>query len=88
MKDDVPPSRQAMEKAYQELKASEERYRSLFDSIDEGFCVVELIFDSDGKPADFRFLETNPAFEKQSGLPGATGRRVREILPQLETHWR
>ena len=87
MKDDVPPSRQAMEKAYQELKASEERYRSLFDSIDEGFCVIELIFDSDGKPADFRFLETNPAFEKQSGLRGATGRRVREILPQLETHW-
>ena len=87
MKDDVPPSRQAMEKAYQELKASEERYRSLFNSIDEGFCVIEMIFDSDGKPADFRFLETNPAFEKQSGLRDAVGKCVREMLPQLEAHW-
>jgi PAS domain S-box-containing protein len=73
--------------ALQELRESEERYRSLFNSIDEGFCVIELIFDSGGKPVDFLFLETNPAFEKQSGLRGATGRRVREILPQLETQW-
>ena len=87
MKDDALLSRQAMEKAFQELKESEERYRSLFNSIDEGFCVIEMYFDSDGKPADFRFLEANPAFEKQSGLSGAVGKCVREILPQLETHW-
>ena len=48
--------------------ASEERYRSLLNSIDVGFCVVELLFDDHGSPVDFRFLETNPAFEKQSGL--------------------
>jgi PAS domain S-box-containing protein len=74
-------------KAFQELKESEERYRTLFNSIDEGFCVIEMIFDADGKPADFTFLETNPAFEKQSGLGGVAGKRVREILPQLESHW-
>jgi len=84
---DALQSSQAMEKAYQELKESEERYRSLFNSMDEGFCVIEMYFDSDGKPADFRFLETNLAFEKQSGLSGAVGRRVRELLPQLEEHW-
>ena len=50
------------------LGASEERYRSLLNSIDVGFCVVEILFDDDGSPVDFRFLETNPAFEKQSGL--------------------
>ena len=87
MKDDALKSHLALEKSFQELKESEERYRSLFNSIDEGFCVIEMYFDSDGKPADFRFLEINPAFEKQSGLHGATGRRVREILPQLEEHW-
>ena len=87
MKDDALQSGQAMEKAYRDLKESEERYRSLFNSIDEGFCVIEMIFDSDGKPADYTFLETNPAFEMQSGLRGVAGRRVREILPQLESHW-
>jgi PAS domain S-box-containing protein len=69
------------------LGASEERYRSLLNSIDVGFCVIELQFDDDGSPVDFRFLETNPAFEKQSGLSDAVGKRVRTLVPQLEAHW-
>src|SRR3954451_12798769 len=69
------------------LGASEERYRSLLNSIDVGFCVVEILFDDDGNPVDFRFLETNPAFEKQSGLSDAVGKRVRTLVPQLEAHW-
>ena len=67
--------------------ASEERYRSLLNSIDVGFCVVEILFDDDGSPVDFRFLETNPAFEKQSGLSDAVGKCVRTLVPQLEGHW-
>jgi PAS domain S-box-containing protein len=67
--------------------ASEERYRSLLNSIDVGFCVVELLFDDHGSPVDFRFLETNPAFEKQSGLSDAVGKCVRTLVPQLEAHW-
>jgi PAS domain-containing protein len=50
------------------LCAIEERYRSLLGSMDVGFCVVEMQFDDADNPLDFRFLETNPAFEKQSGL--------------------
>ena len=69
------------------LRASEERYRSLFNSIDEGFCVFEMLFDDDCNPVDFRFLETNPAFEKQSGLIDAVGKCVRTLVPQLEAHW-
>jgi PAS domain S-box-containing protein len=69
------------------LGASEERYRSLLNSIDVGFCVIELLFDDDGSPVDFRFLETNPAFEKQSGLSDAVGKCVRTLVPQLEAHW-
>ena len=69
------------------LGASEERYRSLLNSIDVGFCVVEILFDDDGSPLDFRFLETNPAFEKQSGLSDAVGKCVRTLVPQLEAHW-
>ena len=69
------------------LGASEERYRSLLNSIDVGFCVVEILFDDDGSPVDFRFLETNPAFEKQSGLTDAVGKCVRTLVPDLEAHW-
>jgi PAS domain S-box-containing protein len=69
------------------LGVSEERYRSLLNSIDVGFCVVEILFDDDGRPVDFRFLETNPAFEKQSGLIDAVGQCVRTLVPDLEAHW-
>ena len=46
-----------------------------------------MLFDDDGSPPDFRFLETNPAFEKQSGLSDAVGKCVRTVVPQLEAHW-
>ena len=69
------------------LRASEERYRNLFNSIDEGFCVVEMIFGRNRQPKDFRFLEVNPAFEKQTGIHRATGKLARKIAPNLEAHW-
>jgi PAS domain S-box-containing protein len=70
-----------------ELKDSEERFRFLFDSMDEGFCLIEVLFDPAGRPVDYRFLEVNPAFAKQTGLVGAVGRRVRELVPEHEEHW-
>jgi PAS domain S-box-containing protein len=70
------------------LRQSDQRYRTLFDSIDEGFCVVRMIFDDAGQPVDYRFLEANPAFVKHTGLPGhAVGRTARDLLPGLEEHW-
>ncbi|RYX86670.1 response regulator [bacterium] len=69
------------------LRQSEEKYRTLFESIDEGFCVIEVLFDDDGKPFDYRFLEVNPAFEKQTGLVNAIGKRVRDLVPNHENHW-
>ncbi|CAH1386940.1 PAS domain S-box protein [Candidatus Nitrotoga sp. M5] len=73
--------------AEENLRKSEERYRSLFSSMDQGFCVIEMIFDSHKKPIDYRFLEVNPAFEKQSGLHDIVGKRIREVLPNLEECW-
>jgi PAS domain S-box-containing protein len=69
------------------LSESERKYRTVFDSIDEGFCVCEMLFDENGKASDYRFLEVNPAFEKMTGLEGAMGKRVRELVPNLETSW-
>ncbi len=73
--------------AEQQLRVSEERYRTLFDSIDEGVCVIEMLYDSAGQPCDYRFLEANPAFVKQTGLVDAIGRTVRQFAPRHEKHW-
>ncbi|MCY7383180.1 MAG: PAS domain-containing protein, partial [Microcoleus sp. CAN_BIN18] len=47
--------------AEEALRRSQERYRTLFESLDEGFCVIEMLFDDNEKPIDYRFLEVNPA---------------------------
>jgi len=73
--------------AEDDLRASEQRFRVLFESMDEGYCVVEVIFDEQNKPIDYRFLETNPAFEKQTGIRDAKGRSMRQIAPTHEQHW-
>ncbi len=70
-----------------ELSKSEKRYRTLFNAIDEGFCIVEVIFDENEKPIDYRFLEINPSFEKQTGLIDAQGKRMRELAPKHEEYW-
>jgi len=69
------------------LRESETHYRTLFNSIDEGFCIIEIIFDENDKPIDYNFLETNPSFEKQTGLTDARGKRMREIAPKHEEYW-
>lgn len=69
------------------LSHSEERYRGLFNSIDEGFAIIEMIFDADHRPVDYLILEVNPGFEQQCGLLNATGKRIRELLPDHEPHW-
>ena len=66
---------------------SEAHYRTLFNSIDEGFCVIEVIFDHTNKPIDYRFLEINPSFIKQSGLKQALGKRMSELAPNLDEEW-
>jgi len=73
--------------AEESVRQSEARYRTLFDTLIEGFCIIEMIFDSDGKPVDYRFLEINPAFEKQTGLHKAQGKLMRDLAPNHETHW-
>ncbi|MEG0041469.1 MAG: PAS domain-containing protein, partial [Massilia sp.] len=73
--------------AEQQLRASEERYRTVFNSIDDALCVIDMLFDADGAPCDYRFVETNPAFIKHTGLVDAIGKTARELVPGLEQHW-
>jgi PAS domain S-box-containing protein len=74
-------------RAEAELRESEQNYRTLFESIDEGFCTIEVLFDQNEKPVDYRFLQISPSFERQTGIKNAVGRRMREIAPQHEEHW-
>lgn len=61
--------------------------RALFDAIDDGFCVLQVLFDERHEPVDYRFLDINPAFADHSGLTGALGRTIRELEPDIEPHW-
>jgi PAS domain S-box-containing protein len=76
--------RQRAEKA---ARTSEQSYRTLFNSIDAGFCVIEMIFDDAGQPIDYVFVEINAAFESVTGLVHAQGRRMRDLAPSHEQHW-
>ncbi|MBD2109574.1 PAS domain S-box protein [Nodosilinea sp. FACHB-13] len=69
------------------LSASETKYRSLFNSMDEGFCILQMIFDEQERPIDYRYIETNPVFERQSGLANALGKTIRELVPNIESFW-
>ncbi len=73
--------------AEQALRASEERYRTLFDSMDQGFCVLELLFDADGAAVDFRYLEMNRLFEHHTGLADVLGKLGSEVIVQLNRSW-
>lgn len=69
-----------------ERKKAEERYRTLFDSMDEGFCTIEVIFNESNKPVDCRYLEANRAFQKQVGISNLVGRTISEIIPPKEAY--
>ncbi len=67
--------------------SGEDRYRNLFESIDEGFVVYELLYDANGEVADLLFLEVNPAFEEHTGLRNAVGKTIMELEPSPDKRW-
>jgi PAS domain S-box-containing protein len=73
----------------QGIAASEKKYRQLFENMTVGFALHELICDATGKPADYRFLAVNPAFEKLTGISAAAilGKTIREVRPDTEDYW-
>lgn len=65
----------------------EEKYRLLYENMDEGFCIIDVIFDDFGKAVDWRYLETNQQFENQGGLCDAPGKLISEFYPETEDFW-
>ena len=68
-------------------REGEEKYRMLFNSIEEGFCLIDMIFDAAGAAVDYRFLEANRAFEQRTGLANVVGRMGSEVTPGTEPYW-
>ncbi|HJV22052.1 MAG TPA: ATP-binding protein [Holophagaceae bacterium] len=60
----------------------EERYRSLFMNMSQGFALCHMAF-MDGRPDDFMYLEVNPAFALHTGLTDVAGRWVTEVIPGI-----
>jgi PAS domain S-box-containing protein len=76
--------RKATEEA---LAQSESRLRRVFDSIDEGYSLCEMILGADGKAVDYRFIEVNPLFEQMTGIKDPVGRTAYSMVPGLEPFW-
>ncbi len=64
-----------------------DKYLTLFNNMEQGFCIIEMIFDDTGVAVDYRFLEVNPVFEKQTDIKNAVGRTMKELRPAHEAHW-
>ncbi|MEX0720762.1 MAG: PAS domain S-box protein [Balneolaceae bacterium] len=74
-------------KAEKATRKSEEKYKKLFDSIDDGFAIVRVHFDEHTNPVDLEYLEVNPAYEKHSFLKGVVGKKVSELAPEIDKSW-
>ena len=68
------------------LREAQERFTTIFDTVEAAFAIVEVKFDENDQPVDYRFLEANPAFERQAGV-NLRGKWVTEFAPDLERFW-
>lgn len=73
----------------EKLKNSEERYRTLFRKMLDGFALHEIIYDERNNPNNYRFIDVNPSFEQMTGIKreDIIGKTVLEIMPDIEESW-
>ncbi len=74
-------------RAQDALRLSEQRYRTLFNSIDAGYAVIEVIFGDGDAAMDARYLQVNPAFAAHTGLVNVEGKTLRTLVPGIEALW-
>ncbi len=72
--------------AEEDLRKSEELYRSLFENMLNGFAYCKMHYDPDGNSIDFTYLAVNKAFESLTGLRNVVGKRVSQVIPGIREH--
>ena len=78
-----------LKQAEKKFNESDDHYRKLFNSMNEMFQVVDLIYDGQGNPTDYYFREVNPAFEKYIGKSKEQliDKRAKDIFGIVEDYW-
>lgn len=69
------------------LKDSEARYRALFETMDEGFCIIEFIDGPGGPLDDYVHVEANAAYTANAGIPDVVGQKVRTMVGAEADEW-
>ncbi len=71
------------------LRKSESNFRALFNTMQEGFVVWEIILNEENQLADLRFIDLNPTFEKSIGISRVEliGKRINEMKFFIEEYW-
>ena len=69
------------------LRNSAEVSWNAINSSVEGFCLMDVLFDSQGNPVDCIFLEANPAFLRMTDLHNAVGKSMRFLAPNHDEYW-
>lgn len=62
---------------------SEGRFRTLFENMLNGFAYCQMIYDEEGRPVDYIYLEVNKAFSRLTGLDGVKGKRASTVFPEM-----
>ena len=68
-------------------RQAQAQYQELFRSIDQGFAIIEMIFDDQQKSFNYLIQLANPALEKITGIKDITGKTLRELLPDAPEDW-
>lgn len=72
--------------AQQNERESEARFRSLFDNMSEGMALHKVVNDAAGRAQDYIILDTNRAFERQTGIcrDAAVGRLASVVYGSVQ----
>jgi PAS domain-containing protein len=76
-----------LELSEQRLRESEAKYRDLFSTMDEGFCIIEFLDGPHGKLSDYIHVEANDAYARHAGISNVVGQKLREMVPDEADDW-
>ncbi|NML94690.1 ATP-binding protein [Novosphingobium olei] len=64
-----------------------ELYRTLFESMDQGYCVIRFLDGPHGPLSDYIHILANAAYERNTGIPNVVGQKLREMVPDEADGW-